>query len=181
MDSKGKKGGFMPLFIVMAASLVIAGFWDKYPLIKDSVGAVLNPTLGWLIKAHLEIGMTLIVLAISGITTLVQKHMTDQEYIKSLKAQQKDIQKRAEEYKEHPEKMLEVQKELGPLTLELMRVNMRPIMFTGIPFILLFRWFYDLFTAIGNPHLFGFFSWFWFYFLFSIIFGSILRKVLKVE
>ena len=58
---------------------------------------------------------------------------------------------------------------------------MPAMIFTGIPFILFFRWFMDFFTAIeeatGAPvRFFGFLSWFWFYLIFTIIISSVLRK-----
>ena len=53
------------------------------------------------------------------------------------------------------QKMMEIQKELMPISMKMMKLSMRPIVFTGIPFILTFRWFMDYFTVIGNPKFFG--------------------------
>ena len=83
-------------------------------------------------------------------------------------------------YKDHPEKLMELQKKQFEFIPKTMKLSMRAIVFTGIPFILFFRWFMDFFTAIGDPKFFGFLSWFWFYLIFSIIFSSILRKIFKV-
>jgi uncharacterized membrane protein (DUF106 family) len=57
---------------------------------------------------------------------------------------------------------------------------MRAIAYTGIPFILFFRWFNDYFIAAGNPKFILGLGWFLFYLIFAIIFGTILRKYLDV-
>src|SRR3989344_2891378 len=79
MDSEGKKGGFAGIFIVMIVSLLIAFFWDKVALIKNSVHFILNPTAGALLNWNMNFGMIAIVLAISVIMTLIQKYGTDQK------------------------------------------------------------------------------------------------------
>ena len=63
MEDKGE-GSFRPIIIVMLISLVIAGFWDKSPIIKKSIHAVLDPSLGWLLNWHLVGGMFVIVFLI---------------------------------------------------------------------------------------------------------------------
>ena len=84
--------------------------------------------------------------------------------------------------RDNPEKMMELQKTAFPLTAELMKHSMRPMVYTTIPLILFFRWFMDYFSApaLEGFKFFGFLSWFWFYLLGSIIIGSIIRKLLKV-
>lgn len=178
---KNKEGSFKPIFIIMALSLVIAGFWDKVPFLKNAIHYVLDPTAGALLNMNLTFGMFVLIFTISLITTLVQKYATDQKTIRELKAQQKDLNKKSKEFAHDLEKRMALQKEMGPLTMKLMKHSMRPLMFTGIPFILLFRWFWDYFNAIPDGvKFFGFMSWFWFYLIFAMIFGGVLRKVLKV-
>ncbi len=180
MDNTGKEGSLKVVFLIMLLSLIIAFCWPRFPIIKNSIHSILDPTLGTLLNWNITGGMLIIVLIISLFVTLVQKYTTDQETIRELKKQQREINKRAKEYSHHPEKMMEIQKELMPISMRLMKLSMRPIMFTGIPFILFFRWFMDVFETLGNPKFFGFLSWFWFYLIFAILFGSILRKILKV-
>jgi uncharacterized membrane protein (DUF106 family) len=64
--------------------------------------------------------------------------------------------------------------------MKIMELSMRSAFYTIIPFILLFRWFMDYFAEMPEFRFVGFFSWFWFYLVFAIIFSSILRKVLRV-
>ena len=178
--SLNKEGSFKPIIFVMILSILIASFWDKISFLKNSIHFVLDPTLGGLLDLNITFGMLIIVFIISLITILVQKYGTDQKTLKELKDQQKEISKKSKEFKHDPEKMLEIQKEMGPLTIKLFKLSMRPIMYTGVPFILLFRWFMDYFSVLGEPKFFGFLSWFWFYLIFAMVFGIILRKVFKV-
>jgi uncharacterized membrane protein (DUF106 family) len=168
------------MFIVMFISLLIAGAWNAVPVIKESVHAVLNPSVGVLLNWNVTWGMMLLVFIIALITILAQKYLTDQELLRELKAEQKAINEKAKEFKHDPEKMMEIQKEVLPLTGKIMELTMKASIYTIIPLILFFRWFHDYFTAAGDPTLLGFFNWFWFYLVFVMIFSSILRKWMKV-
>ena len=177
---KNKEGSFKPIIFVMIVSLVIAFYWDKIGFIKNSVHAVLNPSAGVLLNWDLTFGMLIIVFVIGLVTTIVQKYATDQKTLKELKAEQKILQKEMKKYKEHPEKLMELQKKQFEFLPKTMKLSMRAMIFTGVPFILFFRWFMDFFSAIGDPKFFGFLSWFWFYLIFTIVFSSVFRKVFDV-
>lgn len=180
MNTKGKEGSFKPIFFVMLASLAIAFYWDKIPAIKNSVNYILEPTAGALLNFNLTWGMLILVFIVALITTLIQKYATDQETLRELKKEQKILQEEMKKYKEHPEKLIELQKKQFEFIPKTMKLSMRSLVFTGVPFILLFRWFMNYFSSIGDPRFFGFLSWFWFYLIFTMIFSSILRKVMKV-
>jgi len=173
--------GMTLMLIVMVLSFVIAGLWNSVPAIKNVAHFILNPTAGVLLNLNPYLGMFVIVLLITLITTLAQKYGTDQEALKRIKQEQKLLQEESKKYKEHPEKLLELQKkqlEIIPKTFDL---TMKPLIYTFIPLILFFRWFNDFFTTnLINFKFFGFLSWFWFYLIFSIVFSSVLRKYLKV-
>jgi uncharacterized membrane protein (DUF106 family) len=177
--SKGE-GSFKPIIIIMAISLLIASLWDKMPWIKNAVHTVLDPSAGSLLNWNLTIGMLIIVFILTLLTTFVQKYATDQETLKEIKKEQKEIQKQMKEFKDHPEKMMHLQKKQMEMFPKQMKLSMRGVAYTGVPFILLFRWFYDFFATIGNPKFFGFLGWIWFYLIFAMIFSSILRKWLDV-
>ncbi|MFH1787607.1 MAG: EMC3/TMCO1 family protein [archaeon] len=180
MDTQGKEGSFKPIILIMFASLAIAFFWDSASFIKDGVHSILDPSAGVLLNWDVTWGMLILVFIISLITTLVQKYATDQKTLRELKKEQKILQDEMKKYKDHPEKMIELQKKQFEFIPKTMKLSMRALVYTGIPFILFFRWFMDFFTVMGNPKFFGFLSWFWFYLIFSIIFSSILRKMMKV-
>ncbi len=167
------------MFLVMLVSLVIASFWGKIPLIKDSVHAVLDPTAGNLIEWNIYIGMFLIVFVVNFLTTLVQKYGTDQESLRKIKKEQKEIQEEMKKFKDNPSKLMELNKKQFENIPKTFEHAFKPLLYTAIPFILLIRWFIDYFSSV-EIKFFGFLSWFWFYLIFSIIFSSILRKVLNV-
>jgi len=179
MDKEGKEGSFRGLFIIMIISLLIALFWNSFPPIKNAVNYVLNPSAGNLLNWNIGYGMTILVLILSLFITIVQKYMTDQETLREMKKEQKELQEQMKKLepgsKEHGELSMKSIKLIGPM----MKLSMRPAIYTAIPFILFFRWFADFFAQIDFKFL-GFLSWFWFYLIASIIFGSIFRKILKV-
>jgi uncharacterized membrane protein (DUF106 family) len=180
MDNQGKEGSFRLIFIIMILSLAVAAFWDSLPIIKNSVHWVLNPSAGALLNWNPTLGMLIIVLIISLFTTLVQKYATDQETLKELRKEQKIIQEEMKKFRHDPAKIMELQKKQFEFMPRTMKLSMRSIVYTGVPFILLFRWFHDYFSAIGELKFFGFLSWFWFYLIFVMIFSTILRKWMKV-
>ncbi|MEK6840561.1 MAG: EMC3/TMCO1 family protein [Nanoarchaeota archaeon] len=179
MDNEGKEGSFKLVFLVMIVSIAIATFWNSFPIIKNSVGAVLNPTAGALLNWNLTFGMTILVFLLSIFMTLIQKYTTDQKTLREMKEEQKkiqgDLKKLEAGSKEHTELSMKSLKFMGPM----FKLSMRPIIYTAVPIILLFRWFTDYF-AVTEFKFFGFLSWFWFYLIGSIIFSSILRKVFDV-
>lgn len=177
---KNKEGSMRPLFIVMALSLLIAFGWHSMPFIKNSVGAVLDPTAGALLNLNLDFGFLVLIFIISLLITLAQKYGTDQESLRELKKEQKLLQAEMKKYKDHPEKLLELQKKSFEFIPKTMKLSMRAIAYTAVPIILFFRWFDDFFEALGDPPIFGFFSWLIAYLIFILIFGQVLRKSLDV-
>lgn len=180
MNNEGMNRFFMIMFGMMSISLILVFMWNSVPIVKNSVGAVLDPTAGALINWNLTLGSLIVFFFIAFITTLVQKYATDQKTLRELRKEQKELQKEMNEYKDNPKKMMEIQKSIWPTTMKIMQVSMKGSLFTIIPFLLFFRWFMDLFVELGNPKFFGFFNWFWFYLLSILVFSSILRKTLKV-
>ena len=180
-ENKKGEGSFKPIIIVMIISLIIAGLWDKVSVIKNSIHAILDPSAGALLLWDVSWGMTIIILIVTLIVTLAQKYATDQEALRELKKEQKAIQKQMKEFKEHPEKLMELQKTQMKLFPKQMKLSMRAIAFTGVPLILFFRWFQDFFVTLGDVKFFGIIgSWFLFYLIIAMAFGAILRKYLKV-
>ena len=180
VDKKGE-GGFGLIIFMMLIALLIASLWDKMPAIKNSVHYILDPSSGFLLNWNLNIGMLIVVFVITLLTTIVQKYGTNQEALKELKKEQKEISQQMKEFKAHPEKLIELQKKQFKLIPKQMKLSMRAIAYTAIPFILFFRWFGDYFIEAeklaGEPvKLWLGMSWFLFYLLFAIVFGAILRK-----
>ena len=175
-NKSAKEGSFTPLIIFMIITLILAGMWDKIPAIKSAIHYVLDPSAGSLLGWNLNLGMLVIVLIITILTTIVQKYATDQKTLKELRKEQKEIQNQMKELKDHPEKMMELQKKQFAMMPKQMKLSMRAIIYTGIPFILFFRWFQDYFLSVGSPKFFLGLGWFWFYLISAMIFSTILRK-----
>lgn len=178
MDNKG--GSYVPIILVMIASMFIAFYWDKVSFIKDAIHSALDPSIGALLNWNLVIGMLIIVFSITLITTLIQKYATDQKALKELREEQKLLQAEMKKYEKNPEKIAELSKKQFEFIPKTFKLTSRAVLFTGIPFILFFRWFNDVFTTMGDPKFFGFLNWFWFYFIFTMVFSSFLRKWMKV-
>lgn len=175
-----KQGSFWPIILITVLSLAMAIYWNQIPFVKNAVHAVLDPSAGALLKWNLTIGMLLVLLIIALITTIIQKYATDQKALKELRAEQKLLQEEMKKFRDNPEKMSELSKKQLEFIPKTFKLTSRTILFTGVPFLLFFRWFYDFFSILGQPNFFGFLPWIWFYFIFSIIFSSILRKIMKV-
>lgn len=170
----------MGIFIVMIVSLALASLWDKVSFIKEGAHAILNPTAGVLLNWNITIGMSAIVLIISFFMTIIQKYATDQKILREMKEEQKILQEEMKKYKNHPEKVAELSRKQLEFIPKTMKLTMRPIVYTAIPLILFFRWFMDFFALMEGFRFFGIFSWFWFYLIGTMIFSSILRKMMKV-
>lgn len=167
------------LLFVFAIAALVALFWKQVPIIQQTVHFVLDPTAGALLDWSLTYGMLIIVFVLSLIMTFVQKYFTDQETLKEIKKEQKLLQAEMKKYKDNPEKLMELNKKSLEFIPKTMEITMRPLMYTMVFFVLFFRWFNDYFAAVDFKFL-GFLSWFWFYLIFSILFSTILRKVMKV-
>ena len=175
-----KKGSYWPIIVMMFASYLLFGFWEKFTFLKEGVHAALDPSMGALLTWNLVGGMLIIVFLITIITTLIQKYTTDQKALKELREEQKLLQEEMKKFKDNPEKVAELSKKQMEFLPKTFKLTSRAILFTGLPFILFFRWFSDFFISMGSPKFFGFMTWFWFYFISTMIFSSLLRKWLKV-
>ncbi|MEA3414269.1 MAG: EMC3/TMCO1 family protein [Nanoarchaeota archaeon] len=177
---KNKEGSFRVIMIVMFVTMLIAINWDKWEGVKNAVHSVLDPTLGALLTWDLGIGMLLIMLVLSFVMTLIQKYTTNQTELKSIRKQQKDIQKEMKKLqKENPKKAMALQKESMPLMGKQMKLGMRSIVYTGIPIVLLYRWFYDFFLALGTKQIWGI-NWILFYLIAIMVFSSIIKKKMDI-
>lgn len=167
------------MFLAFLASLVIAILWQRVDAISNFGHSLLDPVFGSLLDWNIFWGMTIIVFILSVIMTLIQKYGVDQEALKEIKKEQKKLQADMKKYKEHPDKLMEFNQQQIEIMGRMFKISMGSIVYTAIPFVIFFRWFYDYF-AVVDYQFFGFLSWFWFYLIFSIILSSILRKIFKL-
>lgn len=145
-----------------------------------------NATLGWSLHLSKEprtaalIGIVFISFLITLLSTLVYKYFTDQNALKQIKEDNKKLQAQMKEHKGNVSKMAELQKEaLQKGLIEPMKHQVKPLLITFIPFILIFGWLRATYESTGD--IFLSFGWFGTYIIFSIVFSIVLRKLLKVE
>ena len=112
------------------------------------------------------------------ISTLVYKYTTDQKKIKEIKDEMKAMQKEMKDLKSDPKEMMEKQKEMMHKNLFVMKSAYKPLLYTFIPFLIIFFLLKEAYQPLGKI-IFGL-TWFWIYFITSIVFSIIIRKVFKV-
>ncbi len=184
MVSKQNRG-LLIYFAVLIVSLYIAGQWDaehfgQKAFIKTAIGSILDPTLGVLMKIDIPLvkapifGFIIIVALTSLILTLAQKYLSNQAELKELKKEQKILQEEMKKYKSDPAKLAELNKKQLEFIPKTFNLTMKPLMYTSVPIILLFRWFGDYLHPIFGGW------WILYYLVGSLIFSSIFRKVLDV-
>ncbi|HDL02209.1 MAG TPA: DUF106 domain-containing protein [Candidatus Pacearchaeota archaeon] len=130
-------------------------------------------TITEVMVANPKVSIAVFSVVVTLISTLVQKHFTDQEHLKSLKKRQKEIQAEIKKTKE-PSVMQELNSEMMSLTGVMFKKSMKPMFVTMIPFLLLFTWLRSVYV----PVLGG--GWIWYYLGYSVLASIVLRKVLKV-
>ena len=171
---------FFLMTVLSIISLGIVFLWEQIPIIKETAHAILDPTAGALISWNITGGTLILFFLISLLMTVIQKFTVDQKTLREMKAEQKEINKELQQYKDKPEKALEINKKSMKLMGDMMSLNMKSSFITMIPLIFLFRWFSDVFTNLGDPIFFGFINWFWLYLISVLVFGAILRKAFKM-
>ena len=168
------------IFLAMIVSMYIAYAWNKFPIISNTAHKALDPSLGALLNIDIFGGFLIIIFLLALATTFVQKYTTDQKALKEIKEEQKKMQAEMKKFEKSPEKIVELNQKQFELMGRMMKISMGSVVYTAVPFILLFRWFNDFFLI--NPYkFFGFMTWFLFYLLGTLLFSSIIRKVMKVE
>jgi len=121
-------------------------------------------------------------------TTLTYKLLTNQDEMKKMRERTKALQEQLKNEKDQ-NKILDIQKEMLQISMKQMKHSMKPMLFTFIPIILAFALLRSLYTKVGDILIWGFNmpffgtggGWFFSYFLFSIIFSVMIRKILKIS
>ncbi len=145
------------------------------------VNKAFDAALGPIFKLPEPYGLLVVSLIVVLISTLIIKYMTDQKAIKGLRDEMKSLQAEMKKHKEDPKKFAEMQKKSMQKTMEQFKHNFKPMLITMIPFLLLFTWLRTYYTALGNPDVLFGLSWFWSYFIFTMVLSLVLKKVLRVH
>ncbi|MBS3090513.1 DUF106 domain-containing protein [Candidatus Pacearchaeota archaeon] len=136
------------------------------------------------------LGIALFSFVITLLLTLLYKKFTNQEKSKERMEKQKEFREKQKQFRDEPQKLLELQNEMMQMSMEQMRESFKPLLISFLPLIFAFGFLKQVYTdaAIGeiiswqvNLPLVGTGAgWFLSYVIFSLIFNSVLRKVLKV-
>lgn len=146
-----------------------------------SITTLLDPLLGPIMDGvPSPYNLLLMSFLITGIITLAYKFFTDQKLMKELKDELKALQNEMKELKEHPEKVMELQKKAFEKNMKYMMQSLKPTLITMLPILLIFGWLRSYYTVLGNPVVLFGLSWFWVYFIFTIILSIALRKLMKI-
>lgn len=128
-------------------------------------------------------------LVLSIATTLAYRFLTDQVLMKELKKKLKTNQKRIKEAKGDPQKMMEIQRETMKTNMKYMSQSLKPMIFTIIPFLIIFAWLRSVFEGlvviplpfhVPMSSLETGLGWIGTYIIFSMIFTTVFRKIMKV-
>lgn len=135
------------------------------------------------------LSILLISVCLSLVVTLAYKYLTDQTLMRELKKELKNNQKRLKEAKGEPAKMMAIQKETMHTNMKYMTQSLKPMIFTIVPFLIIFAWLRSVFegmTVIPLPFHVPLSSletgmgWIGTYIIFSMIFTTVIRKLLKI-
>ncbi len=138
-----------------------------------------NSTLGGLVEWNPLTSLAIISFVLMLFTTLIYKYFTDQEALKSIKLEIKEIQNEMKEFKHDTQKVMELQKRSFQKTIETFKHQIKPMLITFIPFVILLPWLRSAYTPHGD--LFLGMGWFGNYLILSIVFNIGLRKLLRVH
>jgi len=100
----------------------------------------LDPILNPLLNLSPLWAIILVSFFVALTMTMVYKWMTDQELMKVLKADMKNFQKEMKELRDHPEKVIAVQKRAMQTNMKYMMQSFKPTFVTMIPILLIFGW-----------------------------------------
>ncbi|MBU2589702.1 MAG: DUF106 domain-containing protein [Nanoarchaeota archaeon] len=140
-----------------------------------------NTIFGPIMSLSEPVPIAIISFLLTLMTTLIYKYMTDQEVMKTLKADIKALQAQMKEHKDNKDKMMNFQKQAMTKNMDYMKKSFKPMIVTFIPIIFIFGWLRSHYEALGNPDVFFSLSWLWTYIIFSIIISIGLRKILKIS
>lgn len=131
----------------------------------------------------------LISIALSFGVALIYKYATNQAVMRDLKEQLKKYQEQMKAAKNDLNKLNELQKKAMEVNMSYMKENIKPMLITMLPFIIIFWWLKTVYTGVVViPFSFHVpmsgletgLGWIGTYIIFSMLFTTLFRKALKV-
>jgi len=117
---------------------------------------------------------------LTALVTLVYKFVTDQKLMKEIKDEMDSLRKEMKQFKDDPERMMTIQKQVMEKNMKYMLQTLKPTLVTLIPILFIFGWLREYYLGLGDPAVLWGLGWIWVYIIFSIVFSLGLRKLLKI-
>ncbi len=131
-----------------------------------------------IMSAYAIPSIIIIGMMVTTISTLLLRAFTDQDKLKGLKAQQKELQKKVKECQKKGDfcQLEKLNKEAMDVSMSVMKSSFsgKQFLITFVPFILLFSWLRELYVPILGT------KWLWIYFASAMGSSILLRKWLKM-
>ena len=137
-----------------------------------------NSIFGWAIKISPLFAIVVVSAVLTLITTLIYKYTTDQKAMKALREELKKLQDEMKTTKDNPGRMMELQKIMWQKNLDSMKHNLKPMLITFLPVIIVFRWMAQTFAPYGK--IIFIFGWLGTYIICTLVLSIAFRKLLKV-
>lgn len=102
---------------------------------------IMDPVFGMLLKLPPFWGIFIITFIVTLITTLIYKKMTNQEHLKNLKEEMKDLSKQMKASASDQAKLVELQKIQMQKSMSQLRETTKPMLITMLPILIIFGWF----------------------------------------
>lgn len=133
-----------------------------------------------LIQSNPKLWIVVISLVITVFVTVISYFVTDKNIMRDIKAKQKALREEMKQYKDNPQKMMELNKKMMEDFPHQMKQSLKISVITLIPMLIVFKWLrstYELTSLNGSWAN----SWIVWYIVASLIFSMILRKVFKLD
>ncbi len=124
-------------------------------MIFDFINTLLDPILSPLLYFQPLLSILIISFTISLLITLAYKKLTNQDLMKDLKGEIKELQKEMKTLKDKPDQMMKVQKQAMDTNMKYMMHSLKPTLFTFLPIILIFGWLHTnmaFFPIVESEH-----------------------------
>ena len=126
-----------------------------------------------ILQKYPEVSIIVLATAVSLVSIIITKYVTNQNRLKELKSRQKELSKLSKEFRTDIKKVTEINKEMMELSMEMMKHSFKPMIITLIPLLLLFWWVGQTFATVLP-------KWIWYYIIAGIASSLIFRKLMKV-
>lgn len=109
-------------------------------MVLEIFDPLMDVSFGWALGIDPLYAIGIMSLVVSLLISIIHKYTTDQNLMKRLKDEMKELQAEAKELRDHPEKAMAVQRQMMETNMKYMGQSMRATVFTLLPIIIIFGW-----------------------------------------